>query len=163
MGYRAEEDENLGDIECPNCGTRVYDEVIVCPNCGLHFYPDELNALYTPDTDTQPTTLSFAAVLAGWVASAVVAFAISQLALAGNPAARRPEALGSEALRHHLSMALPSYNLAANPAAASRCPVDGTGGSGGTTQHYGIKLVELQTQTEFGVAYIINPIAASAG
>lgn len=77
MGYRAEEDENLGDIECPNCGTRVYDEVIVCPNCGLHFYPDELNALYTPDTDTQPTTLSFAAVLAGWVTSAVVAFAIN--------------------------------------------------------------------------------------
>lgn len=77
MGYRAEEDEHLGDIECPNCGTRVYDEVIVCPNCGLHFYPDELNALYEPDIENQPTTFSAAAILTGWVASAAVAFAIN--------------------------------------------------------------------------------------
>ena len=35
----------------------------------------------------------------------------NQLALVGNPATRRLKALGSEALRHHLSMALPNKSL----------------------------------------------------
>ncbi len=44
MGTYTEDDLRPDEFECPNCGERVNEDLIVCPYCGLHFYPDELTA-----------------------------------------------------------------------------------------------------------------------
>lgn len=80
MGRYSEDDENVGEMECPNCGERVYEEVLVCPRCGLHFYPDEESSPEVYETPSSNKAFSFSAILAGWVVSAGIAFLINYAA-----------------------------------------------------------------------------------
>jgi putative membrane protein (TIGR04086 family) len=80
MGSDTEDYIGQSEIECPNCGEHVYFDVLVCPKCGLHFYPDETTI---PDEVASPPragNFSISAVLAGWAASAVIAFLINLFA-----------------------------------------------------------------------------------
>jgi putative membrane protein (TIGR04086 family) len=83
MEHYPGDEDTTDEIECPNCGTRVYYEVLSCPKCGLHFNVDELTGEDEPAVELAPSSaqgLSVAAVLTGWMASAALAFLINLLA-----------------------------------------------------------------------------------
>ena len=67
-------------IECPRCGASVHYELTRCPECGLNFFPvDEYDegGLDVPDNDRPLIPgVYLIAVIAGWMAFAVVAFLV---------------------------------------------------------------------------------------
>lgn len=74
------ESYSASEFDCPNCGERVYHQLLVCPKCGLHFYPDddedEAASLSGQLFKGVPVAsgFSFWLVLMGWVVAAGTAF-----------------------------------------------------------------------------------------
>jgi len=74
--------DDILEIECPNCGERVYYEVTVCPKCGCNLYPDEEAETEPQVASAAPTprTLSAKGIVLGALASAVAVFLLNRLA-----------------------------------------------------------------------------------
>ena len=70
------------EIECPNCGERLYIEVLVCPKCGLHFYPEDEGEQKEADKAPARSNLKLAGgwVVAGTMVAGGLAFILHRLA-----------------------------------------------------------------------------------
>lgn len=55
-------------FECPNCGARIYPEMLRCPQCGQNMYPeDEPEVSPAGATETTGSMTVLGAVVIGWI------------------------------------------------------------------------------------------------
>jgi hypothetical protein len=75
--------DDILEMECPNCGERVYYEVLVCPKCGTHLYPQaEENAPEALESSrtTWLKDLSATGIVGGALLAGGAAFLLNQAA-----------------------------------------------------------------------------------
>ena len=80
-GYDSGMDENT--FECPNCGARIYPEMLRCPQCGQIMYPeDEAEPAPEAESSSAGWIGALGAVVIGWMAASAIAL-ILQMIVAG--------------------------------------------------------------------------------
>jgi len=71
-GYDSGMDENT--FECPNCGARIYPEMLRCPQCGQIMYPeDEAEPAPEAESSSARWVGALGATIIGWIAASGVA------------------------------------------------------------------------------------------